>query len=269
MGPAPLPPVRSVRYGSHPSQVASLHLPSGGDGSWPCVVLLHGGFWRSGWDRTLMTPLANDLAGRGLAAWNVEFRGTGADGGGWPTTLLDVAAAVDHLAELEAVDVRRVATCGHSAGGHLALWAAARHRLPEGSALGSPAVRPTAAVSLAGVPDLAQAASDRLGSGAVQALLEAEPDEEPDRYALTSPAALVPLRARLLLVHGDRDEIVPDAQSGSFAERAASEGDDVELRLLPRVDHFQVIDAGHPAWRGTADWLVDALVGAATPARGS
>lgn len=269
MGPAPLPLSRSVRYGAHPSQVANLHLPSGGEDPWPCVVLLHGGFWRSGWDRTLMTPLAHDLARRGLAAWNVEFRGTGADGGGWPTTLLDVAAAVDHLAELEAVDVGRVATCGHSAGGHLALWAAARHRLPGRSPLASPAVRPSAAVSLAGVCDLVQGARDRLDDGAVQALLEAEPDDEPDRYALTSPVALAPLGARLLVVHGDRDEIVPGAQSGSFAERAARGGDDVELRLLPQVDHFQVIDAEHPAWHATADWLVEALVGAATPARAS
>ena len=97
----PAPPAPCVAYGDHSDQVANLHLPSREGGPWPCVVLVHGGFWRSGWDRTLMTPLAHDLARRGIAAWNIEYRRVGQEGGGWPGTFEDVAAAVDHLAELE------------------------------------------------------------------------------------------------------------------------------------------------------------------------
>ena len=119
-----LPPAPCIAYGDHPDQVANLHLPAQEGRPWPCVALLHGGFWRTGWDRTLMTALAADLAGRGIAAWNVEYRRVGEEGGGWPGTFADVAAAIDRLAEVEEVDPRRVATCGHSAGGHLALWLA-------------------------------------------------------------------------------------------------------------------------------------------------
>ena len=129
-----LPPARQIAYGDHPDQVGNLHLPAGDrDGPWPAVVLIHGGFWRYGWDRTLMTPLARDLAARGIAAWNIEYRRVGQEGGGWPGTLEDVAAAADAVVGLEGVDASRVATVGHSAGGHLALWLAARHRLPAGA----------------------------------------------------------------------------------------------------------------------------------------
>lgn len=206
-----------------------------------------------------MTPLAHDLASRGLAAWNVEYRGTGRDGGGWPTTLLDVAAAVDHLALREEIDAGRVAVCGHSAGGHLALWACARHRLPLGSVLGAPRVRPVAGVSIAGVLDLDVAAVERLGDGAVQALLEAESDEAPDRYALASPARLLPIGAALLLVHGGADDDVPPSQSTAFAAEAVAAGDRVDLRQLAGVDHFVPIDPLLEPWRETADWLVASL----------
>ena len=131
-----LPPPRQIAYGDHPDQVGNLHLPLG-EGPWPTVVLVHGGFWKWGWDRTLMTRLAHDLANRGFAVWNIEYRRVGQEGGGWPGTFEDVAAAVDGIAGLDGVDAGRVVTIGHSAGGHLALWLAARHRIPVG--VGGPA----------------------------------------------------------------------------------------------------------------------------------
>ncbi len=250
-----VPPARSVAYGDHPLQVANLHLPAGEGGPWPCVCLLHGGFWRSGWDRTLMTPLALDLARRGLAAWNVEYRGTGRDGGGWPTTLLDVAAAVDRLVDLEEVDATRIVTCGHSAGGQLALWLAARPRLGVHAPGAAPRVRPVAAVAQAGVTDLAQAARDGLGDDACIALLGGPPDAVPERYAVASPAALLPLGVPLLLVHGLLDATVPVEQSRALARAAAALGESVELLELDDTDHFDVIDPGHRGWTGVADRL--------------
>ncbi len=181
-----LPPAPTLTYGEHPDQVANLHLPAADGGPWPCVVLLHGGFWRTGWDRTLMTPLAIGLAREGVAAWNVEYRRVGQAGGGWPGTLEDVAAAVDRLAEVEEIDADRVATCGHSAGGHLALWLAARHRLAGVQVGSAPRVRPLGAVALAGVCDLEQAWRDGLGRGAAEGLLGSL-DAEPGRYAAASP----------------------------------------------------------------------------------
>jgi acetyl esterase/lipase len=202
-----------------------------------------------------MTALANDLAARGIAAWNVEYRGTGRDGGGWPETLLDVGRAIDHLASIEQVDRSRVVTCGHSAGGHLALWAAARTRLPSASELPGPQVVPRAAVSLAGVCDLVAAARDGLGADAAQALLGATPDEEPARYAQASPAALLPLDVPVLLVHGERDGDVPIVQSRAFAESVTSAGGSVELVELADADHFDVIDPAHAGWRAVVERL--------------
>jgi acetyl esterase/lipase len=213
-------------------------------------VLIHGGFWRTGWDRTLMTPLAIDLARRGLAAWNVEYRRVGQDGGGWPGTLEDVAAGADRLAEVDEVDVTRIVTCGHSAGGHLALWLAARHRLSSGALGSSPRVRPLAAIAQAGVCDLERAWRDNLGSGAVEGLL-GPPDAEPDRYGAASPAALAPLGVTQILVHGTADDIVPVSQSRDHASRDPQ----AELVELRGADHFDVIDAGHAAWAAVTDRL--------------
>ena len=184
-----VPPAPCIAYGEHPDQVANLHLPAREGGPWPCVVLLHGGFWRTGWDRTLMTPLAFDLAARGIAAWNVEYRRVGQEGGGWPGTLEDVAAAVDRLADVDEVDAARVVTCGHSAGGHLALWLAARPRIPGGMPGADPRVTPVAAVAQAGVCDLERARRDDLGGGAVEGLLG-----PPDDQRATPPHR--PLRSR-------------------------------------------------------------------------
>ena len=242
------PPAAVVRYGDHPDQVANLHLPASAAGPHPCVVLVHGGFWRERWDRTLMTPLALDLVRRGLAAWNLEYRRVGQDGGGWPGTLLDVAAGIDALADVPELDASRVVVVGHSAGGQLALWTAARTRLPAGAPGAGPRVVPLAVVSQAGVCDLAAGARDGLGAGAVQELMGGDPDEMTERYGVASPAQLLPLGAPQLLVHGLRDDVVPLSQSRSYAGAARAAGDAVEL-LEPDADHFDVIDPGHPAWR--------------------
>ena len=243
-----VPPAPCIAYGEHPDQVANLHLPAREGGPWPCVVLLHGGFWRTGWDRTLMTPLAFDLAGRGIAAWNVEYRRVGQEGGGWPGTLEDVAAAVDRLTDVDQVDAARVVTCGHSAGGHLALWLAARPRIPQGMPGADPRVTPVAAVAQAGVCDLDRARRDDLGGGAVEGLL-GPPDGARD--AAASPAALVPLGVPQLLVHGGADDVVPVSQSRDHA----SLDPDAELVELAGVDHFEVIEPASPAWVAVLDRL--------------
>ena len=220
-----VPPAPAIAYGDHPDQVGNLHLPAGEGGPWPCVVLIHGGFWRVGWDRTLMTPLAIDLARRGVAAWNIEYRRVGQEGGGWPGTLEDVAAAIDHLATVEAVDRDRVATCGHSAGGHLALWLAARHRLPAAAPGGPPRVVPVAAVSQAGVADLVSGDEAGLGSGACAALLGGHAHEVPERYAVASPAQHLPLGVPELLVHGGSDDDrAPDPERRVRPRRSGSGG---------------------------------------------
>lgn len=245
------PPAPAIAYGEHPDQVANLHLPAG-EGPFPVVVLLHGGFWRSGWDRTLMTALARDLAERDIAAWNVEFRRVGQDGGGWPGTLLDVAAAMDHLAGVGEIDARRVIACGHSAGGHLALWLAGRHRLSAGAPGADPVVRLRAVVGQAAVADLAGGWSNGFARDRMEGLLGGTPGEVPDRYRIADPIGLLPLGVPQVLVHGAVDEDVPPEQSRAYVRAAGAEAELIELE---GADHFDVIDPNHEAWRAVVERL--------------
>jgi acetyl esterase/lipase len=250
---AKAPPAPSIRYGGHPNQVANLHLPGGrGQGPFPVVVLLHGGFWGAGWDRTLMTPLARDLADRGIAAWNVEYRRVGEEGGGWPGTLLDVAAAVDHLHGIENVDSGRVVTCGHSAGGQLALWVAGRHKLRPGLPGAAPKTHACGAVALAPVADFAAAWDSGFAREQLIGLLGGGPDDVPDRYRCTDPMRLTPPGVPAVLIHGGADEVVPLAQSRAFGRAAAGEA---ELLDFPDADHFDVIEPQHPAWQAVTESL--------------
>ncbi|GAC1651132.1 MAG: alpha/beta hydrolase [Ktedonobacteraceae bacterium] len=217
----------------------------------PVVVLLHGGFWRAAYGLSLMRPLARDLARHGITAWNVEYRRVGNDGGGWPNTMLDVACATDFLRTLAsayALDTQRVVTVGHSAGGHLALWLAARHRIPTGELFTQDPLMLAGAVSLAGCADLDYVAQLGLGRNAAIELLGGEPHTVPERYATASPAALLPLNVPQVLIHGTRDDNVPFDVSQFYARKATEAGDNVTLIELPGADHFVVIDATSESW---------------------
>jgi acetyl esterase/lipase len=241
-------------YGTDPNQHGELFLPDGGD-PFAVVVVIHGGYWRARYDKSLMTGLCEDLARRGLAAWNLEYRRVG-NGGGWPETFLDVAAGVDLLADLDApLDLARVGAVGHSAGGQLALWTAARTRLPAGAPGAEPRVVPRAVVSQAGVADLQLAAVTSPSDEPTRALL----GEPSDHYALASPHELVPLGVDQLVLHGERDGVVSIRISESYAAAATAAGDVCELRVLPRTGHFEHIDASSSAWRDAADWLAERL----------
>jgi acetyl esterase/lipase len=245
------------RYGRHASQVADLHLPDGPDVPPPVAVVLHGGFWRARYGRELMDELCRDLAAHGWAAWNVEYRRVGLfAGGGWPDTFADVAAAIDHLARvLEPLDLERVVAVGHSAGGQLALWAAARGRLPAGAPGAAPRVPVRAAVGQAAVSDLEEADRLSLGGGSVRRLLGGGGQRRAERYALASPAALLPIGVPQLLVHGGRDEEVPVSLSERYAQRARAAGDEVDLAVRPEDGHYEHLDPGSEAWRIAREWM--------------
>jgi acetyl esterase/lipase len=242
---------RSHSYGPHRSQRAELHIPARA-GPHPVMVLIHGGSWRVRYGKVVMRGLVGDLLRRGWAAWNIEYRRLG-DGGGWPATFEDVAAAIDHLQQVDApLDLTSVCVLGHSAGGHLALWAAARDKLPSGAPgqlPGGPPVRLRQAIAQAGVCDLARAYR-RWHGGAARALMGGGPDELPERYAAGDPAALVPLQMPALLVHGVTDEVVSVELSRSYAAAAAAAGGEVELVEIAGVAgrHRAHIDPRSSAW---------------------
>jgi acetyl esterase/lipase len=239
-----------VAYGPHPDQFLELTLP-GGAAPAPVAVVLHGGFWRAAYGVELARPLAAGLAAAGWAAVAVEYRRVGA-GGGWPQTCADVAAALDTLPGLAAgrLDLGELAVVGHSAGGHLAAWAAGRHRLPDGAPGAGPRVPVTAAVLQAGVLDLRLAAAQGLGGGAVHDFL----GRAPDSVAAADPVRLLPTGAAVLCVHGSGDDVVPVVQSERYADAARAAGDEVDVRVVPG-DHMVLVDPDGEPWRIVHDWL--------------
>ncbi len=240
-----------LTYGALPDQFGEMWLPAHEADSSPLatVVLLHGGFWRDQFRLDLMDALAVDLVDRGFAVWNVEYRRVGGEGG-FPATFADVAAAVDHLADIDApLDLDRVVTVGHSAGGHLAVWAAGRRVLPAEAVGAAPIVQPCGAVSQAGVLDLETALRTALGGGAAADLLGADAEL---LVAMTSPVAMAPLGVPVVLMHGDDDQIVPRSQSDAFVAVAP---EDSVIEVFGPGDHFTVIDPSSPLWERVADLL--------------
>ena len=241
-----------LAYGNLPDTFGDLSLPSTSSGApTPVVVLVHGGFWRQRYELDLMEPLVPSLLERGAAVWNVEYRRVGG-GGGFPETLVDVAAAVDHLAGLAdeyRLDLDRVAAVGHSAGGHLATWLASRAALPDGAIGARPAVRPVMAISQAGVVDLIDAADQRLGDGAAIDFMGVAPPERPVAWRFASPIELVPVDARVALIHGALDDTVPLRQSERYLTAAQAAGADVALIVDETAGHFEHLDRGHHVWQ--------------------
>ncbi|MER5685545.1 alpha/beta hydrolase [Streptomyces sp. NPDC002205] len=249
-------PDASAAYGDHPDQVIDFYAPRDGRAGAPVVVVLHGGAWRGPYDRLHVTPFADFLARRGFAVANVEYRrgselpqqrGSGPVAGRWPETFDDVAAAMDALPGLLAValpeaDARRIVVTGHSAGGQLALWAAARHVLPQGSPWRLAAAPPLrGVVALAPIADFAAAVELDVCSGAVGQLLGWEGDFAA-RSPYADPAALLPTGIATAVVQGRTDLTVPHAVAEAFVDAAAKAGETVGLTLLEEVGHFPLID---------------------------
>ncbi|MFE5032025.1 alpha/beta hydrolase [Streptomyces sp. NPDC056683] len=249
-------PDATAAYGDHPDQVIDFYAPRTEEPLAPLVVVLHGGAWRAPYDRGHVTPFADYLARRGFAVANVEYRrgttlpaqgGSAPVAGRWPDTFDDVAAALDALPGLvrEAVpraDLRRTVLTGHSAGGHLALWAAARHVLPADAAWRTTGPAPLrGVVALAPIADFAMAEKlDVCGNAALQLL--GGDEKFADRQPYADPALLLPTGIATTLVQGRADLVVPQAVAESYADAAAKAGEVVGLTLLEEVGHFPLID---------------------------
>lgn len=252
-------PQHSIEYGPAQMQRVDLWLPEG-EGPHPTVLMVHGGCWQTEIaDRRIMNWIAEDLRSRGIAVWNIDYRGVDREGGGYPGTFLDAAAAADalrtHAAKFN-LDIEPLVATGHSAGGHLALWLAGRHRLPEASPLRAPDPLPIdAVVSLGGLPDLEEAARPP-GSGCGTEVIAKLTG---GHFADTSVPSLAPLGVRQVLVNGLQDRIIPTAYAEGYAAPMRAAGDSVEVRLVDRTGHVELIAPESEAWKVAVEEIEKAL----------
>ncbi len=241
----PLPsPGERIPYGNGPQQFGELRVPDG-PGPFPVFILIHGGCWQNAFDYVYMTRLAAWMTQHGVATWSIEYRRLGDEGAGWPGTFLDVAHAADFIRELAPknhLDASRAFAAGHSAGGQLALWLAARKKLPSTSELFlKDPIAIQGVLGLAAITDLAQY---RIGPpdschASVEPLLGGEPDKVPKRYAETSPLQLLPLGVQQIFIQGERDPIVDPSSVRTYVEAAQKAGDEVTILPIPGAGHFE------------------------------
>lgn len=251
-------PSETVSYGADAMQKVDVWLPKGA-GPFKTVLMVHGGCWQTAIaDRSLMDWAAADLRDAGYAVWNIDYRGVDRDGGGYPGTFQDAAAAADLLATDAArfhLDTKRIVAVGHSAGGHLALWLAARAKLPARSVLaGGTPLRIDHVVSLGGLPDLeatADSPDNGCGTEVIGQLVGPKTAAHPDPFADTSVARLLPLGVPQDLVDGREDRIIPYRLPVDYTAKARAAGDEVTLHTVPETGHVELVSPGSAAWDET------------------
>ena len=249
-------PSETIRYGEAPAQMVELFLPASKstepDALRPVVVMVHGGCWQQRYGPDLMRPAAAAFLEKGFAVWSIGYRRIDEDGGGYPGTFADVGQAIDLIrehAEANRLDVNRVVIFGHSTGGHLGLWAAGRHKLPQSSPMrvDSP-LRPRGVVSVGGFGSLKNWEREiRLVCGDTTVPLLA-PGEEDARFADTSPDMLLPTGVPIVMLHGVFDQVAYPAMGLDHARAARTSGDRADLQLSPVTGHFEPIAPGTAAF---------------------
>src|SRR5215475_4763096 len=255
-----------ISYGPNEFQFGELRLPKGA-GPHPVAIVIHGGCWMSQYGLSYMGHLSAALAEAGVATWSVEYRRVGNQGGGWPGTFEDVARAADHLrmiAKTYPLDLNRVIAVGHSAGGHLALWLAARKLLPKDSPAYSHDPLPLrGVVSLAGVTDLRR--NGTACDANVKQLMGGAAKDKATIYDQASPIELLPLGIPSAIVQGSIDPIIPLEMAKDYAEAAKKKGDDAKLVVIEKAGHFEVVDPKSFAWEAVRNEVL-ALLKTSVPA---
>lgn len=253
------PPDARIHYGDDPLQFGDLRLPEG-DGPHPVAVFIHGGCWKAEYDIRHSSKLAAAIAESGVATWSLEYRRVGNDGGGWPGTFTDIGGGADHLrsiAENHSLDLERVIAMGHSAGGHLALWLAARSRIPAEVDIGK--AEPIAlkgVLAMAPAADLAYLYGTKVCDHVVDGLMGGSPEDVPERYRWADPVQLGPDGVPQVLLFGKYDDDWNPAGE-RYLEAAMIRGDNVRTILADESGHFEMIDPDTTTWPIVADAVHD------------
>lgn len=255
-----------IAYGPDSLQFGDLRIPRG-QGPFPVAIVLHGGCWIHAYAGAQNSAaLADALRDAGVATWNVEYRRRDDPGGGWPGTFEDVANAADSLrsvAKRFPLDLARVVAVGHSAGGQLGLWLAARHRFPPAAILHSADPLPiTGVVSLAGPGDLRDFDSygDAMcGEGTIPRLLGGSYQEVTDRWREASPSSWLPLGVPQVMIAGEFDRIMPKRNLERWQRMASEAGDRVEVEIIPGASHHEVMSPASVTWPAVRDAVLRLL----------
>jgi acetyl esterase/lipase len=248
---AKAPPGQKHSYGADAHQFGELTLPEG-KGPHPVVINIHGGCWLSEYNIDHSRALANALAKSGIAVWNLEYRRVGDSGGGWPGTFLDVSNGADYLRTLakeHPIDLSRVVLMGHSAGGHFALWLAARHKIPATAEVHTKdPIAILGVIGLAPAPQLDALHQKGVCNNVIDKLMDGAPDAVPGRYHLAMPAALAPIGVPQTLIIGKKDAAWGWVGQ-SYADKARAAGDTkIEVIIAADAGHFEVIDPNSSTW---------------------
>jgi acetyl esterase/lipase len=257
-------PTAVLKYGSGPLESGQLRVPEG-DGPFPVAIIIHGGCWTKGFATMRNTaPAASELAKKGVATWNIEYRQVGDVGGGWPGTFQDWAAAADYvrvLAKSYPLDLSRLVVIGHSAGAHAALWVAARPKLSATSDIrGADPISVKAAVAIDGSGDLEgsiELAARWCRKHVVEALMGGSPQERPERYPQGSPQSLLPFGVRQFLVSA---AALPLQDAQEYQTIAQAGGDYVEILSVPDSGHFEVIAPGRAQWQAVEELILERAI---------
>ena len=244
----------TISYGPDSLQFAELRIPDG-PGPYPVAIVIHGGCWLAIANLHIMDHFCDELTKAGIATWNLEYRRIDSPGGGWPGTFNDIGQGVDYiraLAEKYNLDLNRVVVVGHSSGGHLALWAGARHRVAKDSQLYSEnPLKPVGVVSLAGPADLrsmVERAKAVCGGDVIHTLLGGSFEEVPDRYRNASPLTLLPNGVKQIVIHGSDDPAVPPELGQAYVEAGKLLGESIGFFIIPKASHFELIAPWTSSW---------------------
>ena len=255
-----------ISYGKDENQFGDLRVPSGA-GPYPMAILIHGGCWKADF-ATLrdLAPMADALKAEGIATWNIEYRRLFQTGSGWPGTYLDVSKGVDYVRSIAAdkkLDLTRVIVIGHSAGGHLAMWVAARARLSTASPLYVKDPLPIRGViDLAGTGDMEafiQFEQQGCHGAVVEEMLGGKPIDVPEHYAQASAIKMLPLGIPQILIWGKNDDIAPILLGERYMLAAKQAGDPVRLVSIPDVGHFEIASPLATTWPAVRSEIVALL----------
>jgi acetyl esterase/lipase len=249
------PPDYQIAYGEHPTQIAYLRLPEG-QGPHPVAVIIHGGCWLSKIaDHKNTSALSDALRKIGIASCNIEYHCVDHPGGGWPGTFLDVAHATDYLRVIAMkykLDLERVIVIGHSSGGQLALWVAARHVIPKDNPLyiDNP-LKVRGVIALSPATDLIKLEpkdEEICGDNVIVKLVGGLPNEVPERYQSTSPIEMLPIRVPQTVIVGDHDIPIIIEDSKTYVATAKKKGDEGQLIIVEHASHHELVAPGSSAW---------------------